>query len=614
MSFFEELSRRNVVKVAVLYVVASWLILQVADVLSSLLPVPEWTGSLVFIFLALGFPLVMIFSWVYELTPEGLKREREVERSQSVTHETGRKINILIIVMLVLAIGAVVADRLIPRPAPEAGIAVVEETAKEAPGDPGEFAAETSVPAPERSIAVLPFVNMSSDAEQEYFSDGLSEELLNLLAKVPELRVAARTSSFSLKGQNLQISQVGDILNVAHVLEGSVRKSGDRVRITVQLIHSEDGYHMWSEAYDRTLEDIFAIQDEIANEVVAQLKIALLGGVPKVEKTDPEAYTLVLRARHADYLGTVEGRQQAVALYRQALSIDPDYAAALTGLAAGYISQSGRADRPVDEGYSLAREAATQALEIDPNYATAHAILGRIADYYDGDLAAAARHIERALALDPGDPEIRRHAATLAMSLGRLNEAIELLTYAIARDPVNSRAHSNLALAYMHTGQMDSAIASFRTALALNPGTEALHGMMGRALLLKGEPEAALAAIQQEPSDWKLLELPLVYYALGQVDESDAVLAELIEKYAKEAAVNIAAIYAYRSQRDEAFSWLNRAVAEKDPGLSEIVYDPVFSSLHDDSRWQSFLESIGRSPEQLAAIGFDVTLPGSRNP
>jgi TolB-like protein/Tfp pilus assembly protein PilF len=614
MSFLEELNRRNVVKVAVLYVVASWLILQVADVLSSLLPVPEWTGSLVFIFLALGFPLVMIFSWVYELTPEGLKREREVDRSQSVTHETGRKINFLIVMLLVLAIGAVVADRLIPRPAPEAGIAVVEETAKEAPGDPGEFAAETSVPAPERSIAVLPFVNMSSDAEQEYFSDGLSEELLNLLAKVSELRVAARTSSFSLKGQNLQISQVGDILKVAHVLEGSVRKSGDRVRITVQLIHAEDGYHMWSETYDRTLEDIFAIQDEIANEVVAQLKIELLSGVPKVEETDPEAYTLLLQARHADYLSTVEGRQRAVALYQQALSIDPDYAAALTGMAAAYISQSNRADRPVDEGYSLAREAATKALVVDPDYAAAHALLGWIANNYDGDLAAAADHIERALALDPGDPEIRRSAALFAMSLGRLNEAIELLNYAIARDPVNFRAYSNLALLYIDAGQMDSAIESFRTALTLNPSAEALHGQMGRAILLKGEPEAALASIQQEPSDWALIELPLVYYALGRVDESDAVLAELIEKYEKEAAVNIAAIYAYRSQRDQAFNWLNRAVAENDPGLSEVLNDPLFSSLYDDPRWQSFLERIGRSPSQLEAIEFDVTLPGSRNP
>jgi TolB-like protein/Flp pilus assembly protein TadD len=614
MSFFEELNRRNVVKVAVLYVVASWLILQVTDVLTSLLPVPEWTGSFVFVLLAIGFPLVMIFSWIYELTPEGLKREREVDRSQSITYETGRKINILIIVMLVLAIGAVFADRLLPRPAPEPGIAVVEETAKRTPADPGKLAAEPFALAPKRSIAVLPFVNMSSDAEQEYFSDGLSEELLNLLAKVPELRVAARTSSFSLRGQNLQISQVGDILNVAHVLEGSVRKSGDRVRITVQLIHAEDGYHMWSETYDRTLEDIFAIQDEIANEVVAQLRVELLGGVPKVEETDPEAYTLVLRARHADYLGTTAGWQQAVALYQQALSIDPDYAAALTGLAATYISQANRADRPVDEGYTLAREAATKALLVDPDHATAHAQLGRIADLYDGDLAAAARHVERAVALDPGDPEIRRIAATFAMSLGRLNEAIELFDYAIARDPVNSRAHSNLALVYMHTGQMDSAIVSLRTALALNPSTEALHGHVGRALLLKGEPEAALAAIQQEPSDWQLIELPLVYYALGRVDESDAVLAKLIEKYEKEAAVNIAAIYAYRSQRDEAFNWLKRAVAEKDPGLSEIVYDPLFSSLHDDPRWQPFLERIGRSPGQLEAIEFDVRLPGSRSP
>jgi len=614
MSFLEELNRRNVAKVAVLYVVGSWLILQVADVLSSLLPVPEWTGSLVFIFLALGFPLVMIFSWVYELTPEGLKREREVDRSQSITHQTGRKINVLIVALLVLTIGVVAMDRLIPETQPEVEMTDSDGAGQTGATDPTAAGHVAPLPAPGNSVAVLPFVNMSSDAEQEYFSDGLSEELLNLLAKVPELRVAARTSSFSLKGQNLQISQVGDILNVAHVLEGSVRKSGDRVRITVQLIHAADGYHLWSETYDRTLDDIFAIQDEISNEVVAQLKIELLGEAPKVEETDPEAYTLVLQARHLDHLGNTEGWEQAVALYQQALSIDPDYAAALTGLAAAYISQANRADRPVDEGYPLAREAATKALIVDPDYATAHALLGTIANNYDGDLAAAANHIERALALDPGDPEIRRNAANFALGLGRLKEAIELFKYAIARDPVNSRAHSNLALLYMSAGQMDSAIASFRTALALNPSSEALHGQMGRALLLKGEPEAALSAIQQEPSDWKLLELPLVYYALGQVDESDTVLAELIEKYEKEAAVNIAAIYAYRSQRDEAFNWLNRAVTEKDPGLGEIVYGPLYSSLHDDPRWEPFLERIGRSPSQLEAIEFDVTLPGSRNP
>jgi TolB-like protein/Tfp pilus assembly protein PilF len=603
MSFYEELKRRNVAKVAVLYVIASWLLLQVTDVLSSLLPVPEWAGSLVVMLLLLGFFPVMIFSWVYELTPEGLKREKDIDRSQSISPETGRKINVLIVVLLVLAIGGLIADRLIPETMP-----VTDEMDVSEASDAEQLTTEKFAPAPDRSIAVLPFVNMSDDASNEFFSDGISEELLNLLAKIPELRVTSRSSAFAFKGEKIDIPKVAQKLNVAHILEGSVRKAGNRVRITAQLIDARSDTHLWSDSYDRTLDDIFAVQDEIAAEVVTQLKITILGDVPKVEQIDPEAYSLYLQARHVGRLSTAEGWERASALFQQALAINPDYAAAWSGLAAIYVSRANKADLPVEEGYTLAREAATKALLIDPDYATAHAQLGEIAYAYDGDLAAAARHIEHALALDPSDPEIRKIAAGFAGTLGRLNEAIELLDYAIARDPVNAKAHSNLAILYMFAGQLDRAIASFRTALTLSPGSMSFHGLIGRTFLLKGEPEAALEAIQLEQSDWTLLELPMVYYALGQVAKSDAVLVELIEKYEQEAAFNIAAIYAYRSEPDDAFSWLNKAVTENDPGLSEIVSDPLFSNLYDDPRWQLFLERIGRSPTQLAAIEFDVTL------
>jgi len=609
MSFFEELKRRNVGKVAILYVVASWLLLQVADVCVSLLGLPAWVGKAVFLFLALGFPLALIFSWAYEMTPEGLKREIDVDRDQAITSMTGSRINVLIVVMLALAIAAVIVDRLIPESTPVAQTAFIDEVGETVPVSAQPPVNEESPAAPEHSIAVLPFVNMSSDQEQEYFSDGLSEELLNLLAKVPELRVAARTSSFSLKGKELQISEVGEILNVAHVLEGSVRRSGNRVRITAQLIHADDGYHMWSETYDRTLEDIFAIQDEIANEVVAQLKVELLGATPTVEETDPEAYTLVLQARHLGYLGTEEGWRQAEALYDQALVIDPDYAAAWTGLASTYISQANKSERSFAEGYFLAREAATRALVIDPDYAAAHAQLGIIADLYDRDPAAAARHIGHALALDPTDPDIRKAAANFAASLGRVDEAIELLSYAINRDPVNAAAHRSLALCYVYARQFDRAIASFRTALVLSPGAIGSYGLLGRAILLNGDPVAALAVVEQEHSDWILIELPVVYFALGQMDRSDAVLAELKDKYEQEAAVNIAAIHAYRDEPDEAFGWLDKAVASNDPGLSEIVGEPLFSKLYDDPRWSLFLERIGRSPSQLTAIVFETEIP-----
>ncbi|MGB5621732.1 MAG: tetratricopeptide repeat protein, partial [Gammaproteobacteria bacterium] len=548
-------------------------------------------------------------SWVYEITPKGLQRQKDIDRSQSIATETGQKINVLIVVLLVLAIGVVAVDRLVPEDG--SGNQTVDVEAGEDPqtSDEIDAAAAKFLPTPDTSIAVLPFVNISSDQEQEYFSDGLSEELLNLLAKVPQLKVAARTSSFSLKGKDLQISEVGDILKVAHVLEGSVRRSGNQVRITAQLIHAEDGYHMWSETYDRTLEDIFAVQDEIANEVVAQLKVTLLGAAPKVEESDPEAYILVLQARHLGRLGTAEGWARAQALYEQALAIDPDYAAAWNGLASIYVSQANKAERPVEEGYTLAREAATRALAIDPDSAVAHARLGQIAELFDRDLAAAARYIEHALALDPTDTDIQKLAAAFAMGLGRIDEAIVLINDAIARDPVNASAHRMLALCYYSAGQFDSAIASFRTALSLSPGGIGAYGLLGRAYLLKGEPQEALAIIEQEQSDWTLIELPLVYYALGRFDESDAVLAELIEKYQQYAAVNIAAIHAYRGEPDEVFGWLDKAIATNDPGLSETVGDPLFENLYDDPRWRLFLERIGRSPAQLSAIEFEISLP-----
>ncbi len=451
---------------------------------------------------------------------------------------------------------------------------------------------------------------MSSDAEQEYFSDGLSEELLNLLTKIPELRVAARTSSFSYKDKDMKVAQIGEELKVGHVLEGSVRKSGDRVRITVQLIQAEDGYHLWSETYDRTLDDVFAIQDEIAAEVVAQLKVTLLNAAPIVEETDPEAYALFLQARHLARQGTAKAFEQSIALYQQALAIAPDYIAAWDGLAAVYSDQTDRGLRPVDEGYALARGAADKALAIDPDDPQGHARHGWIAIVYDGDLAAAARHLERALELEPTDLDILGDAAALAESLGRMDEAIALQEYVVACDPVNARERRHMGISYLFAGRLDDAIASFRTALTLSPGHLSVQTLIGTALLLKGEPEAALAAVQQESGPgWRLNGLVMAYHALGQAAMSDAALAKVIELVEQVAAYNIAYVLAFRGEADRAFEWLDKAVQYNDPGLSQIAMEPRFANIRTEPRWLPFLESIGKSPEQLAAIRFDVTLP-----
>ena len=471
---------------------------------------------------------------------------------------------------------------------------------------------ETTPAIPEKSIAVLPFVNISSDKEQEFFADGLSEELLTLLAKIPELQVAARTSSFYYKGKAVKLADVARELHVAHILEGSVRKSGDRVRITAQLIRAADGYHKWSETYDRTQADIFAIQEEIAEAVVKQLKVTLLGAAPKVMHTSPEAYALFLQARQFERQYIRQGFEQSIALYQQALAIDPTYAAAWNGLAKNYLDQAflGLGPRSADEGYRLAREAANKALAIDPEYAWPHSNLSQIARTYDNDLVAAARHMEQALALDPADLYTLHEAAWVSLGLGRPNSAIEVMEYVAARDPMDATNHGALGWFYMLAGRLDEAIASSRTSLKLSPDNIGTNYGIGVAMLLKGDNKAALAAMLEEPEEgYRLTGLALAYHALGQGSASDAALADLIKEHEKSWSSTIAKVYAFRGETDRAFEWLNKAVAYHDAAVEQFPIDPFLSNLHNDPRWLSFLRKIGKTPEQLAAIKFEVNLP-----
>jgi adenylate cyclase len=462
---------------------------------------------------------------------------------------------------------------------------------------------------PEKSIAVLPFVDMSAGKDQEYFSDGISEELLNLLAKIPQLQVTARTSSFAFKGKEVAIPEIARTLHVAHVLEGSVRKAGNSVRITAQLIKAGTDTHLWSQTYDRKLDDVFAIQDEIAADVVKQLKVTLLTAAPKARTTDPEAYALYLQAVQLGRPFTAEAFQQSDALYRKALAIDPRYVPAWAGLSRNFGNETSQGLLPNKEGFARAREAAVKALAIDPDYAPAHAGLGWIAMYGDNDLASAALHLERALAIDPADLRVLTTSATLLQSLGRLDEALALEEAAVRRDPVNVTTLFNLGYHQRMAGRLDAAIASFRTVLSLSPSNGGAHCQLGVALL-KGDAKGALAEIAQETSEiYKMIGLPMAYQALGRKADSDAALAALIAKYEKDAPYNIASVYAFRGEADQAFKWLDKAVEYGDGGLGEIVTDNLFDKIHADPRWLAFLRKIGKAPEQLAKIEFKVTLP-----
>ena len=607
VSFFAELKRRNVFRVAAAYVVTAWLIIQVAETVFPVYGLSDGAIRLVITLLAIGFIPALIFAWAFELTPEGLKKERDVDRSQSITPHTGKKLDRAIIVVLAIAVGYFAVDKFVLDPLDEARTAEQVAEQVERARQAGRTEALIDGYA-DKSIAVLPFVNMSGDTANEYFSDGISEELLNLLAKIPELRVISRSSAFSFKGQNIEIPEIARRLNVAHVLEGSVRKSGDRVRITAQLIEARADTHLWSQTWDRTLDDIFAIQDEIAAQVVDQLKVTLLGSTPRTEGTDPEAYALYLQARYLASKVSAETLKEAQNLLDQALEIDPEYAPAWNALGNLYTIQAGRSLLPIDEGYARARAALDRALAIDPDFAAAHANLGWIA--MNDDLAQAARHIERALELDPSNALAMRYAAVLLRNLTRLDEAIALDEHAVARDPVNPIGFSNLGFKYLYAGRWNDAIRAYRDTLRLSPGYIGAQYYIGVALLLSGRPEEARAAIEQERFEgFRRIGLAMVWHTLGRPEASDAELTALIEKYEHHAAYNIAYIFAWRGEIEDAFAWLDKAVEYNDPGLSEIPGWPLFAALHGDARWDAFMRRMGYAPEQLAAIAFEVPVP-----
>jgi TolB-like protein/Flp pilus assembly protein TadD len=583
--FFAELKRRNVIRAAILYLGAVWALAQGIAQLGPSVGAPDWTTRWFLVAAAIGFPFWITFAWFYEFTPEGLKRESEIEAS-SITRHTGRKLDFTIIGVLTVAVVLLLTDRFVLRH--------VDET--------------TVAPITENSIAVLPFVNMSEDRTNEYFSDGISEELLNLLTKVPQLQVAARTSSFSFKGRQVEIPEIGRQLHVANVLEGSVRKSGDRVRITAQLIRAGEGFHLWSETYDRKLDDIFKIQDEIAAEVVKQLKVRLLGAAPTVRQTDPKGYMLYLQAVQLGRQNTQEAFTQSDELYRQVLEIDPRYAPAWRELSRNFTNEADAGLLSNSEGYARAREAGEKALAIDPNYASAHSGLGWIA-MANHDFVNAAKHFERALALDSNDLSVLGNSAAFLQAMGRLEEALAIQQALVRRDPVNVTALYNLGYTQRVMGQYDAAIVTYRRVLGLSPGYASAHYQICIAMLLKNDASAALAEIEQENNEpSRLIGLPMVYHALGRNAESRIALATLIARFEKDWSYNIAQVYAFGEEADKAFEWLGKAVAYHDPGLSDIVRENLFDNIHSDLRWVPFLRKVGLAPEQLAGIQFKVTL------
>lgn len=554
LRFLAELKRRKVIQTAVLYAVASWALLQVAALLLDMLEVPPWGLKLVFVLLLIGFPLALLLSWMHQVTPEGIRREAAAPEA--------------------------------PRRLPPAG--AFSSHAADAPAAamlPQEPAAD------ERSIAVLPFANLSEDKANEYFADGLSDELLNLLSRVAGLRVVARTSSFSFKGRTASAAEIARELKVTHLLEGSVRRSGSRVRITAQLIRASDSSHVWSQSFDRDLSDIFAVQDEIAAAVARGLELKLFGGpAPKAQPTDPRAYALYLQGRHFFSLYSATGYAQAIPALEGALAIDPGFAPAWGILGALYWGQANNSLIPYEEGARKARLASDKALALDPELAEPMSLLGLLDVIEHRDVARGLQRIQRALELEPHNQRVLSRAANVARQRGRTEEAIGYAEQALNADPLSPNAHAVLGLTYYYAGRLDDAEAMRRRLLALSPGWLSGYYYLGRILLERGDARAALAAMEQEPSPmWRLTGLALVHHALGSHVASDAALEELRKEDPVGIAYQFAEIHAYRGETDLAFEWLERAEATNDSGLTDAITNPLMRSLHTDPRWAALV-------------------------
>jgi TolB-like protein/DNA-binding winged helix-turn-helix (wHTH) protein/Flp pilus assembly protein TadD len=455
----------------------------------------------------------------------------------------------------------------------------------------------SSLPSP--SIAVLPFRDVSPSKDQEYFSDGLAEQLINDLAQISDLKVVGRSSSFRFKGKNQDLHDVGRKLGVANVLEGSVRREGNHVRVTAELIKADDGFQLWSQTYDREINDIFAVQDEIAQAAAEALQVKLLGsnGQPlrsNIRSANPEAYQAFLQANY--FLGQGHGKEdlgKALASADQAIRLDPKYAPAWALRATVQNRMAGFSLTDITEGSQRARDDAERAINLDPTSASGYLALARTQNDYDWDWNAANASLTKAAALEPGSVEVLRLRSYLSRELGDLDLAIKLYQEAIALDPLRTDFHLGLGHLLYVAGRNDEAPAELERALDLNPQAAFVHVTFGKILIAKGKPQQALAEIEKEPSGWaKLTGQVLVYHALGRDRDSNVALAALIEKYGSDSAFQIAQAYAFRGQIDKSFEWLERAYKQRDGGLTDIKVDPLLKNLHGDARFAELLRKM----------------------
>lgn len=524
MSIFAELRRRNVFRVGVAYAVGAWLLLQLTEVLSELLTLPEKVGPVVVALVVIGLPITLILAWLYEMTPQGIMREKDVDRSQSITRQTGRKLDRTIIGVLAVAVAYLLVDKLLLRhsvdPVARSATEVAQDAAPDSPA----------------SVAVLPFVNMSNDRENEYFSDGLTETLLHMLAQLPDLRVAARTSSFAFKGENKSVADIAATLGVEHILEGSVQKSGDRVRVTAQLIRAQDGFHIWSQNYTRPLEDIFAIQDEIATDVASALDTSLLSAndhMHRVETTSLGAYELYLKAIEQQAVFSYGSLAEAEDLFKQALAEDPAFIDAKLGLVRNLVMMN---DTGLIDDEDLQRQSEPLIAEVrsrQPDNRLAEALELAVDLRQQAVLMDPVQRDERIsrlrslIPLIPTESYLRQLLVNgLAGYMNRPEDALAVIEAGLLIDPLEPNLHASCGAVYMKMDRLEDALAAFTKANELDPRNpnhySNLASISARMGDLRGKLNWYRKAAETDPEDHELAAfLAEQLYALGLAEEGD---------------------------------------------------------------------------------------------
>lgn len=581
--FLDELKRRNVLRVAVGYLAAAWLVIQILETIFPVFGLPDVYLRRVIIGLAILFLPVLVLSWTFEWSPSGIERQRDVDRSGARAGHGPRTFDRVVISVLSIAVLYFAVDKFL---LPSIGDGT----------------------APPASIAVMPFADLTPGQDKAYFGDGLAEDLLDMLARNPALRVAARTSSFSFRNAELPIGEIAARLGVTHVLEGSIRSVGDHAEISVRLISGENGFNVWADGFDGDMAEIFTIRRDILARIEEALGVADSTVAGRGRTPDPEAYVIALRANYLSRESNRESMARAVDLYIRALEVDSGFALAWANLATTYINQSINGYIGWEEGYRRARDAALESVTIDTGNGTGYKALSFIARYFEGDMPLAIANMQRALDANPTSDAILADAAVLLVSLGRVDDAIRLGEYLARRSPLDTIGFWNLALWYRYADRLEESEAAFRRVHELNPARSEYHYHLGETVLLAGRHDEALELFEEESDEsYSLKGRALAHFALGQQEASEAALAALIEKFGDQWPSEIAHVYAYRGELDQAFAWLDREFEKYGPGgWGEWQLQRLYDNLRDDPRWLAFLERTGTAPRQLAGLKLDL--------